>query len=706
MNFQRTKILRRNIIIADLCIYENNWVLLMQVVKYTVIAAMTFVAILQQDKFLWRAVIFVLDFVVFHLLEKGIKKYNLVANYSGIIVATIMYVQMTEVNLKFAYFRINEGYLIQISMSLVFSTCVTTSWKIACLNQSLLHMYGLVRLKNKFGTLTDYYYPGSFCALAFFIFGAYSYSNTLKQEFIANYKKRRTLQGQRGTLNCIPEGVLIVNKDKKYKYANPKIKETFDIKSFYKSDAARDEIKATQIHIDRELDKIIKKYSFCNSNSHLKDPNSSDEFLNGFLKRFRVKCSGTEFNQNIFDQSFGVDKSDEHSQMSKFSEYRHGKSTLAQFLERERKSIMEDINLSKESTISMEYKSNRDNYETQTREFVVKTTIVDADNVMNTDTLFMHMFVETTQISQLEEAKAQNHYQRQMLSNVSHEFRTPLNSIVASLELMRMHDYGEHNRLVRIASSSCSILTMLVEDILDHAKIESGVFQINNEIFTMTQCLQEIQEVFVLQARGKGLELIIEMEDKLKELPVQSDKGRLKQVLMNLVSNALKFTDRGAITIQIHEKHPEQQRRPIEESKSFGGDQLRELSFEHVRDEDIEYLSEASNLQEDRHNCSEYFFHTNRSRFRSIEHPQSEFTDTMQISLKVVDTGIGISKADQKSLFKLFGKLSSNHDRNKTGCGLGLTICKKLIEKLGGEISLYSEENVGTTVECHFTCKY
>ena len=78
----------------------------------------------------------------------------------------------------------------------------------------------------------------------------------------------------------------------------------------------------------------------------------------------------------------------------------------------------------------------------------------------------------------------------------------------------------------------------------------------------------------------------------------------------------------------------------------------------------------------------------------------------MRVVITVQDTGIGIPKKDQESLFKLFGKLTSNHNRNKTGCGLGLTICRKILQKLGGDITLKSTENVGTTVTCTFECKY
>uniref|UniRef100_A0A7S3KX61 histidine kinase n=1 Tax=Euplotes crassus TaxID=5936 RepID=A0A7S3KX61_EUPCR len=83
-----------------------------------------------------------------------------------------------------------------------------------------------------------------------------------------------------------------------------------------------------------------------------------------------------------------------------------------------------------------------------------------------------------------------------------------------------------------------------------------------------------------------------------------------------------------------------------------------------------------------------------------------EFTKELKVELSVADTGIGIPERDLPSLFKVFGKTRSNHNRNQTGTGLGLTICKKLCEKLGGNIELKSKEGVGTKVTCLFTCLY
>ena len=85
---------------------------------------------------------------------------------------------------------------------------------------------------------------------------------------------------------------------------------------------------------------------------------------------------------------------------------------------------------------------------------------------------------------------------------------------------------------------------------------------------------------------------------------------------------------------------------------------------------------------------------------------ESKFTKEKMLSLIVEDTGIGITSQDQAWLFRLFGKLSSNHNRNKTGWGLGLTICKKIWQKLGGDITLESKEGMGTRVECSFIWKY
>ena len=192
----------------------------------------------------------------------------------------------------------------------------------------------------------------------------------------------------------------------------------------------------------------------------------------------------------------------------------------------------------------------------KTRDFLIKTCQFDiSNNAFERNTMFMHIFVETTQISQLEEAKAQNRYQKQMLANVSHEFRTPLNAMNMSLVLLKDSEETSSNKFVKIAHSSWNILSGLVEDILDHAKIEAGMFEIQQTIFKPEELLEEVREIFELQMQKKHIAFNIEWKDDLLHQSIKTDKQRIKQVLLNLLSNALKFTDKGSIKIKLQKFH-------------------------------------------------------------------------------------------------------------------------------------------------------
>ena len=91
----------------------------------------------------------------------------------------------------------------------------------------------------------------------------------------------------------------------------------------------------------------------------------------------------------------------------------------------------------------------------------------------------------------------------------------------------------------------------MVEDILDHSKIEAGVFEIEESRFKFNDLFKEIENIFGLQVRNKNLSLYFEVEEELKHLKFQSDKQRLKQIMLNLLSNSLKFTDRGFIKVSL-----------------------------------------------------------------------------------------------------------------------------------------------------------
>ena len=173
----------------------------------------------------------------------------------------------------------------------------------------------------------------------------------------------------------------------------------------------------------------------------------------------------------------------------------------------------------------------------------------------------------------------------------------------------------------------------LTEDILDFAKIEAQMFTLNERPFIIEDLIKDITFIFDFQCKQKGLKLEVNSRG-LDKVEFCSDIGRIKQILVNLLSNAYKFTNEGSITLNF---------------KIFN-----------------------KNHWED------------RSRVLTVE---------------VIDTGVGISDSDNKGLFQLFGTMNSANDQfNMKGTGLGLTISKKLVTLMGGQIKLKSSQGKGTKV--------
>lgn len=191
---------------------------------------------------------------------------------------------------------------------------------------------------------------------------------------------------------------------------------------------------------------------------------------------------------------------------------------------------------------------------------------------------FMNVFIDNTDIVKLEKANNNIKYQKMMFASASHEFRTPLNAIMNSYGFlkqifeqafalvsnldsldkdseMELELYSEQiSKYLRMGSASSSLLLSLIEDILDLSKMEAGTFSINMGDFKVCELINEVHETFSLQTSQKGILLIAKVDNILKDVMIRSDKGRIKQVLLNLVSNSLKFTFKGSIAISVKAK--------------------------------------------------------------------------------------------------------------------------------------------------------
>ncbi|MGD2184033.1 ATP-binding protein [Lusitaniella coriacea] len=246
-----------------------------------------------------------------------------------------------------------------------------------------------------------------------------------------------------------------------------------------------------------------------------------------------------------------------------------------------------------------------------------------------------------------EEAQNANQLKSEFLTTISHELRTPLNGIIGSVSLVKdgfCDDREEEVEFLEQANSAAVHLLGIIDDILDLSKIEAGHLSITHAQTDLGKILNEAIALQTAPIREKGLELIQSERDR--EYIVYADPDKLKQVFINLIDNAVKFTKTGSITIDVSANLSESEEVPTQEPSD--------------------------------------------APITDSEH---------QVVVKIIDTGIGIEPEQLEKVFLPFVMVDGSTTREAGGAGLGLAISRHLVELMSGKIQLFSPgKDEGTTV--------
>lgn len=289
---------------------------------------------------------------------------------------------------------------------------------------------------------------------------------------------------------------------------------------------------------------------------------------------------------------------------------------------------------------------------------------------------------------------------KQMLATMSHEIRSPLSGVLSMAEILATTKLDkEQYQLLEVMLSSGDLVLQLINDILDLSKVESGAMKLEATTFRPREVVKH-----VLQTAAASLKKELTLEGCIGDdvpLEVIGDVLRIRQILTNLISNAVKFTHEGKVGINLRLVDKPQVGCEIE----AGELRMRAHPASPITTDAENSIASPRHSDKDTLRCSNREDACQNGIASNENFREYHEGEVVWLRCDVYDTGIGIPEKSLPFLFKRYMQASTDHARKYGGTGLGLAICKQLVELMGGTLTVVSNENEGSTFTFVMPCK-